>query len=108
MSGSAYLWTVIIGLGIGTYLVRFSFLGLLGGRQLPEWALRHLRYAPHAVLPGMLAPGLLWPDGAGLHPDPARLAAVAATVVAGVLTRNGAAAMVSGGVVLGLGLWLVG
>ncbi|RUM49434.1 MAG: hypothetical protein DSY85_15675, partial [Marinomonas sp.] len=45
------IWAVIILLGIGTYLIRYSFLGIIGGRDLPEWLLRHLRYVPFAVLP---------------------------------------------------------
>ena len=54
------IWTVIIFLGIGTFLIRFSFLGIIGGRRLPEWALRHLRYVPVAVLPGLIAPMVVW------------------------------------------------
>ena len=49
------LWIVIVGLGVGTYLIRFSFLGLIGGRELPEWFLRHLRYVAVAIRPGMTA-----------------------------------------------------
>ena len=29
------LWTVILGLGLTTFVLRFSFLGLIGNRQLP-------------------------------------------------------------------------
>lgn len=31
------IWIIIFFLGIGTYLIRFSFLGLVGDRQLPKW-----------------------------------------------------------------------
>ena len=44
------IWIIIIALGIGTYLIRFSFLGLIGDRDLPDWALRHLRYNKHEVV----------------------------------------------------------
>ena len=50
------IWTVIVLLGIGTFLIRYSFLGILGGRDLSEWLLRHLRYVPAAVLPALVAP----------------------------------------------------
>ena len=40
--------------GIGTFLVRFSFLGLIGNRDLPPWLLRHLRYTPVAVFPALV------------------------------------------------------
>ncbi len=56
------IWTVIFLLGIGTYLIRFSFLGIIGDRKMPDWVLRHLRYTPVAVLPGLVAPLVLWPD----------------------------------------------
>ena len=34
------LWTVIIGLGIGSYALRFAFLGIVGDRPKPPWLLR--------------------------------------------------------------------
>ena len=43
------IWLVIALLGIGTYLVRLSFLGLIGNRQMPDWVLRHLR--PYRTVP---------------------------------------------------------
>ena len=55
------IWPVIIGMAIGTFFVRYSFLGLLGDRELPEWFLRHLRYVGVAVLPGLIVPLILWP-----------------------------------------------
>ena len=55
------LWTIIALLGIGTYLIRFSFLGPLGRVQLPPFVLRLLRYTPVAVLPALVAPLVLWP-----------------------------------------------
>ena len=48
------IWIVIIGVGLGTYLIRFSFLGIIGSRELPEWFLRHLRYVAVAVMPGTI------------------------------------------------------
>lgn len=74
------IWVLIGLLGIGTYLIRFSFLGLIGGRKQPDWLLRHLRYTPVAVLPGLVAPLVVWPEATGGDPDPARLAAAGATL----------------------------
>lgn len=74
------IWAIIIGMGVGTYLIRFSFLGLIGGRKMPDWVLRHLRYTPVAVLPGLVAPLVLWPPATGGEPDAARLAAAVVTV----------------------------
>lgn len=102
------IWAIIILLGIGTFLIRWSFLGLLGGRDMPDWALRHLRYTAVAVMPGLIAPMILWPDATGGEIDPARLSAAAAAVVAGVLTRNVVATFAAGMVALYLIQWLLG
>ena len=90
------LWGMIVALGIGTFLIRFSFLGLIGARKLPEWVLRHLRYAPVAVLPGLVAPLVIWPDATGGVPDLPRATAAAATLLAGLITRNTTWAIVVG------------
>lgn len=102
------LWTVIIVLGLGTYLIRFSFLGLLGNRALPGWLLRALRYTPMAVLPGLVAPAVLWPVATGGEVDPARLTAAIVTIAVGVLTRNLLAAIIAGGAALYGLIYLLG
>lgn len=102
------IWAVIVVLGIGTYALRASFLGPLGRRPFPEWALRLLRFTPVAVLPALIAPGTVWPAATGGEPDPARLLAAAATVIAGAATRSVLAAMGAGLVTLYAALWLIG
>jgi branched-subunit amino acid transport protein len=96
----AEVWTVILAIAVGTFLIRFSFLGLIGSRPLPDWALRHLRYAPVAVIPGLVAPLVLWPSASGGEPDLPRLAAAAATLVVGLWTKNVLYAIAAGAVVL--------
>ena len=59
------IWFLIVALGVGTFLIRFSFFGLIGNHEMPGWVLRHLRYTPVAVLPGLVAPLVLWPAAAG-------------------------------------------
>jgi branched-subunit amino acid transport protein len=78
------LWTVIAALGVGTFLIRFSFLGLVGGRELPEWMLRHLRYVAVAVMPGLIAPLVVWPAATGGETDPARLGAAVLAFAIGI------------------------
>lgn len=104
----SYIWITILVLGVGTYLIRFSFLGLIGGKNLPEWALRHLRYTAVAVLPGLVAPLVLWPAATGGEVDPARLSAALVTFGVGLLTRNVIAAILSGGVTLFAMIWMLG
>ncbi|MCU0910219.1 MAG: AzlD domain-containing protein [Rhodobacteraceae bacterium] len=101
----ASAWITIAALAVGTFLIRFSFLGLVGNRPLPPWVLRHLRYTPVAVIPALVTPLVLWPAATGGAPDPARLLAAGATVLAGVLTRSVLAAILAGGAALYLGLW---
>jgi branched-subunit amino acid transport protein len=94
------IWIVILVLGIGTYLIRWSFLGALGDRDLPEWVLRMLRYTPVAVLPALVAPLVVWPAATAGQPDPARMAAAAATVAVGVVTKNVILAILAGAITL--------
>lgn len=101
------VWIVILVSGLGTYLLRFSFLGALGRRSLPPLALRLLRYTPVAVLPALVAPLVMWPAATGGQTDPARLVAAAVTLGTGILTRNVLAAILAGAAALALMLYLV-
>ncbi|MEM9973079.1 MAG: AzlD domain-containing protein [Pseudomonadota bacterium] len=95
---AAEIWAIIVILGIGTFLIRFSFLGLIGDRALPPFALKLLRYTPVAVIPGLVAPLVIWPEATGGAPDLARLIAAAVTLAAGVKTRSFMVAIVAGAV----------
>ena len=44
-------WIVLPVLAIGTYVIRLSFLGVLGNRPLPDGLRRALRYTAVAILP---------------------------------------------------------
>ncbi|NKX43058.1 AzlD domain-containing protein [Roseicyclus persicicus] len=102
------LWLIILALGVGTFVIRFSFLGILGDRQLPPWLLRHLRYTAVAILPAMVTPLILWPQATGGQMDPVRIAAAAAALGVGLWTKNAIWAIVAGmGSLWGLG-WLLG
>ncbi len=94
------LWLVIILLGLGTYLIRFSFLGLIGGRPLPDWVLRHLRYVAVAVMPGLIAPLLVWPAATNGVPDPSRLLAALFAFAIGIWSKSVLGAVIGGMVAL--------
>lgn len=100
MIDSTTLWITMISLGLGSYLMRFLFIGLIGDRPLPPWILRHLRYTGVAVLPALVAPLVLWPQAAGGEVEPARLAAALVTLAIGLATKNVLLAILSGGVTL--------
>jgi branched-subunit amino acid transport protein len=90
------LWIIIIGLGLGSYLLRFAFIGFVGGRRMPAWLLRHLRYTAVAILPALVAPVIVWPAATGGQPDPARLSAAIVTLAVGMATKNVFAAIFAG------------
>ena len=83
---AAEIWALIVLLGIGTYLIRFSFLGLVGDRQLSPVLLRLLRYTPVAVLPGLVAPLVV--EGNAPLGEPEKLIAAAVTVLVGWRTKS--------------------
>ena len=102
----ATFWIVLPVLAIGTYLIRLSFLGVLGSRPLPAPLQRALRYTAVAILPGLVAPAVLWPAATGGVLDPARLAAALVTLAVGIATRSVIGAILAGGVTLYAVLWL--
>jgi branched-subunit amino acid transport protein len=94
-SSATTIWTVIILLGLGTFALRFSFLGILGQRPLPGWLLRHLRYTPVAVIPGLMAAQVFVPlETGGL--DLWRVALAGVVVAVGAWTRSAIWAIVAG------------
>lgn len=102
------IWTVIIALGIGSFGLRFVFLGLVGNRPLPPWLLRHLRYTAVAIIPALVAPMVVWPAATQGAPEPARISAAAVTLAIGLITRNVLAAIIAGGFTLYGVLYLLG
>jgi branched-subunit amino acid transport protein len=105
VSRAVEIWVVIAALGVGTFLLRYSFIGLVGDRQLPGWATRMLRYVPVAVIPALVAPLVAWPAASGGATDPARLAAALAALGIGAATRSVLGAVFGGMGVLYLALW---
>ncbi len=105
MSDKSDLWIIIFAMGIGSFGLRFLFLGVIGDRTLPPWVLRHLRYTAVAVLPGLVAPLVLWPAATDNQPDPARMTAALVTFAVGYFTKNVLAAILSGALTLYVGLY---
>jgi len=104
----AEIWLIIAVLGVCTFLIRFSFLGLIGDRPMPPFLLKLLRYTPVAVLPAMVAPLALWPQATGGVPEPVRLIATGVTLAVAAWRRNAIPAIVAGLATLYAGLILTG
>lgn len=102
------IWIVIVALGIGSYFFRFVFIGLIGDRQLPAWVLRHLRYTAVAVLPGLVAPLVVWPPATNGQIDGPRMVAALVTITVGLWTRNVLLTIAAGAAALYLGLYIAG
>lgn len=94
------LWIVIAALAIGSYGLKFMFIGFVGSRPMPDWLMRHLRYTAVAVLPALIAPLTVWPTATGGEPDIPRYSAALVCFVAGYLSKNVLVAMVCGGTAL--------
>lgn len=93
------LWTVIFSLGIGSFLLRFAFLGFVGDRPLPAWLVRHLRYTAVAILPALVAPLVVY-SGEDASTEPSRIVAALVTLGVGIWTRNVLAAIAAGALAL--------
>ncbi|MCP5086945.1 MAG: AzlD domain-containing protein [Rhodobacteraceae bacterium] len=98
--GQPTIWIIIAGLAVGTFLIRYSFIGLIGDRQLPQWVLSHLNYTAVAVLPGLIAPLILWPEATGGTPDASRLAAAAVAFAVGTWRKSVVGAVAGGMITL--------
>ena len=105
---TAEIWGIIAALAVGTFLIRFSFLGLIGNRPMPLLVLRLLRYTPVAVLPGLVAPLVLWPAATGGQPDAVRLIAAGVALAVGLWTKAVIWAIVAGFAALYTGLFVAG
>lgn len=94
------IWLTIVVAGVGTYLLRASFLAFADRLvDLPPLVERVLRQIPPAVLAALVVPQLLRPEGSLDLWQPELLAGVIAAIVSW-RTRNIAATLVIGMVVL--------
>jgi branched-subunit amino acid transport protein len=84
------MWLTIFALGLGTYLLRASFLlGIEFFGGLPETVKSVLPLVPLAVLTALAAPYLALPDGSlSIHPANEQLVAGLAAFVVARITEN--------------------
>ena len=53
------LWLMILVIGVVTYAIRLSCIGLLGQKDMPALLLKALHFVPITVLPAIILPELL-------------------------------------------------
>jgi len=78
------VWIIMLGLAIGTFLLRSSFILLLGEREIHPLMERALRFVPAAVLSALVVPEILTRHNSLLISprNPQLIAAIVAVVVA--------------------------
>lgn len=78
------IWLAMIGLGILTFLIRFSFIALLERWQTPPLVQRALRFVPVAVLTAIITPELMLHNGQFITDamNPRLLAGLVAALIA--------------------------
>lgn len=86
---SLTLWIIVSIIGLLTFGIRLSFIGLVGDRTLPVLAQRTLRFVPVAVLSAIIVPEVVAPQGTvNLAPTNARLLVGVIAVVIAWRTKN--------------------
>ncbi|HMN81403.1 MAG TPA: AzlD domain-containing protein [Burkholderiaceae bacterium] len=82
--GTSDGWIAILCLAVGTFLLRYSFLGFLDGRTLPPAAARLVQLAVPAIFAALVIPLIAMPaaDAAWTSRLPHMLAAVVTGIVA--------------------------
>ncbi len=53
------IWLIMVALAIGTFLIRGSFILLLGKREVPSLLARSLRFIPASILSALVIPQIL-------------------------------------------------
>lgn len=86
---TGYLWTIILGGMLVTFLIRLSFILLVPLDRFPQLFQRGLRYVPPAVLAALITPELLRPGGSwDISPGNERLIAGLVAVLIAWRTKN--------------------
>jgi branched-subunit amino acid transport protein len=107
MSEQAWLWVLMLIMGIITFTIRAAFLILPASTKMPETIERALKYVVAAVLPALVIPDVLFrAPPLGWAFDPVRLIAAAVAVVVALWTKNVLATLASGMAMLWLLKWL--
>ena len=102
-------WIVVLGLAVGTFLIRYSFIGLFAKRTMPPWLDRALKLMVPAIFAAIVFGGVVMVGGqvAGLSQWP-RYAAALVALIAAVASRGSMLVTVTLGMTALHGLpWLV-
>ncbi len=102
-------WLAIVGVALSTFLLRASFIVFADAQRFPKRFRQALAFVPPAVLAAIVAPGLLFHQGAiDLSAGNPRWIAGVIAIAVGARTRNALAAIAAGMVALWLLQWAMG
>ncbi|MFJ3485961.1 AzlD domain-containing protein [Pseudomonas sp. NPDC090202] len=107
MESSWALWGLFLAIGLGTFVLRLSFVELYGQLRIPPLLRRALMYVPASVLAALMLPAVVYPGGHGAFTlsNPQIPAAIVAAAVAW-RTRNTTLTLAAGmGVLWALKYW---
>ncbi|BCR04326.1 membrane protein [Desulfuromonas versatilis] len=85
---SSTLWLTMAGIGAGTFLIRFSFIWLLGRGQVRPAVQRVLRFVPASVLSALILPSFVLPQHAAFSLGNERMWAGLIAAIVAWRTRN--------------------
>lgn len=86
---SMSLWLTLLAMGLVTYAIRLSLIGVLGNLEVPPLVTRALRFVPPAVLSAIILPELVRPnDRLDLSLGNVRLLAGLAAALVAWRTKN--------------------
>lgn len=84
-----FVWSMIVGIGIMTFIIRFAPIALLARLELPAWLRQALPYVQPAVMAAIIAPPLFFAVGAPtIVPDLPRIAAATLAALIAWRTRS--------------------
>ena len=106
---STQSWIVVLGLALGTFLIRYSFIGLFANRDMPPWLEHSLKLMVPAIFAAIVFSGVMMVNGqvAGLAFWPRYVAAAVAVVVAIYSSGNMLITVAAGMATLHGSPWLV-
>ncbi|MEN9539352.1 MAG: hypothetical protein RLZZ126_1587 [Pseudomonadota bacterium] len=101
-------WAIVLGLALGTFLIRYSFIGFFANRDIPAWLERALQFMVPAIFAAIVASGVAVSGQriAGLEQWPRYAAAAIALAVALRFKGNLPATVISGMVALHALPWM--
>jgi branched-subunit amino acid transport protein len=107
--GALQSWLLVISLAIGTFLIRYSFIGLFADRDMPPWLERALKLMVPAIFAAIVFSGVVMVGGQVAGPDQwPRYAAAFIALVAAIAARGSMLVTVVVGMAALHGLpWLV-